>query len=446
MRLLLLIALLVVAPVAADDPPVVRFRLKSNSSVQLRGRIVEFDHTRFVLQEFGRGAKRTLPWSDLAPTDRRRLRIRFGLELGDADRATRFVPAHEIRFKGGFVIEGLLVRVDEDGKHWVKRGGVTLPYPKDRIAKVRETELPETDVYDADEVYARRLLRDQPETADQHLDVAAYLYDIGNFEKARTHYETAAGLKPLVKTTVAPRLALIEEYLADARAAVVFRKAKRRGVLHGDHRGAIAMVEAFTAKNEEFERQGIRLVDEIRERQDARKARLFLRVKHEATDRAIRKYLATRKPSCQDAMAWIKSDLAKLVKSRVRARLDLSDGDYDVLLEKKPTRAAPHWATYKDGTFIISKRRATEANADSWWGRYGDAEAHVPFLKAYAAEQLPELFEVTRVNFTDCTRCGARGFVRKMAFRSTGGPGTNEWNELCPRCKGNKRDRGVAYR
>ena len=73
-------------------------------------------------------------------------------------------------------------------------------------------------------------------------------------------------------------------------------------------------------------------------------------------------------------------------------------------------------------------------------------ETRATWLKAYAAERLPGLFEVVQVRTTPCDRCGGTGQVTKMNFRSTRGPGTNEWQETCPRCNGSREDRAIAYR
>jgi len=435
--------LLLLALAAAAEPQVARFRLKRAPAEYWNGWILEYDHATLLFQRFGEGRKLTLEWSDVVDEDALALRRRFGLELPETEEPGH-VAAHRVHFRSGIRIEGLLVRVDEQRRHWIKRDGVVVPFPGDQVVRVEEIRLYETDVYDPEELYVLRLLDRPPRTADEHVDLASYLYDIGNFERAREHYKMAIEMRGLLRPALEPRLERIRAYLAEAEAAAVFKKAKRRGLLHGDHEGAVALVEEFVARRPDVKREGFRIIEEIEERRRTRMERRFPRYKHRAIDRAIRDYLVKRRPGCEEAMAWVRASLAEATEARVRRRLRLDEDEYRRLLAV-PKRGAPHWATYWSGTFVVGKRtRGRKADPEAWWAAYDDVTKRTTFLKAYAAERIPDLFEVDRVVLRDCERCGGTGQVRKMAFRAPAG--RNEWRETCPRCHGARQDRGVGYR
>jgi hypothetical protein len=68
------------------------------------------------------------------------------------------------------------------------------------------------------------------------------------------------------------------------------------------------------------------------------------------------------------------------------------------------------------------------------------------FLLAYAAERVPELFEIVQIRHEECERCSGRGALEHSSLnRGTRGRG-HEWREACPRCFGAGYDRIVAYR
>ena len=194
------------------------------------------------------------------------------------------------------------------------------------------------------------------------------------------------------------------------------------------------------------------MINEIREKRMAKLQALYHRAKAEAFDRAIRRYLAKKAPTLEEAMRWVVESAPDEVARRVRRRLELDDDEAAMLTETR-AKCAPHWATYKDGTFVISERavrgrptkRTIRGDPEAWWEAFPDVGTRSTFLKAFGAERLPELFEVVQIRHTPCTRCGGTGKVKVLSFRSAV-PGKHEHKQTCPRCFGAREDRGVGYR
>jgi hypothetical protein len=132
--------------------------------------------------------------------------------------------------------------------------------------------------------------------------------------------------------------------------------------------------------------------------------------------------------------------------------MGLSKDEERDLLETRPD-GPPHWAGYWTGSFILSNRAATGSHTDKepvgdkdrWWGLYSDAGPRVNFLRAYAAERLPDLFEVVQVKTPPCERCGGTGRIRHTSVHPIAGGG-HEFTVRCARCYGACQDRVVAFR
>jgi len=357
-----------------------------------------------------------------------------------------------VRFKGGGSVRGVLELVDENERHWIRHDGVVLPYPGERVQAIDEIRMPERKVYTPDELYFRRLERHPPVTPRQHRDLAGRMFDVGNWTRAREHYNLAMRMQPDWRSELTPRIADIEEILEDEGAQIAYRQAKVRAVLFGDYLGAIRSIEDYIALHPAARRRGLLLIREIRDKRMAKLQALYHRAKAEAFDRGIRRYLVRKSPTIEDAMGWVTDSMPAEVTRRVRGRLELDEDEMAMLRESRP-KCAPHWATYKDGTFVISQRairgrptkRTVRGDPGAWWEAFPDVNTRSTFLKAYGAERLPELFEVVQIRHTPCIRCGGQGTVRIFSFRSTRA-GKHEFRQTCPRCFGAKEDRGVGYR
>ena len=450
MQRIMVFVLLLGALGFAAERRLAEFRLQKDATATMRGWIVDFDDQGFRFERFGGGGRMSVPWEDLLPEDARTLRISLGLELSEDERLG-LIDGHEIFFKGGGSVRGLLIEKDADGVHRMRVEGLMLPYPGERIDRVEKVKVREDEAFSPGEVYLRRVERQPPRTALEHRRLADFLYDIGSWEGADKEYRVAMGKDPLLRVRIEPRLGEIREYLRDEAAARTFAKQKSDAVLNGRYRQAISNIRAYIAEHENVRRRGEKLIQEIEEKWLERKTARFHRVKNEEMDRAVRRYLSKFQPDLETAKAWALGELEKTVLEQTARRLRLNGDEMEMLLETKP-RGAPHWATYWSGSFVISKRahlgrstkESVKGDPEKWWATYRHVSTRATWLKAYAAERL-DLFEVVSIKSTDCERCGGHGKVRRMAFMAMKG-GRHEWKETCPRCYGAGIDRGVGYR
>jgi len=443
--------LLILAVLArAGERQVAEFRLVKDQHAVMRGWLLEYDREGFLFERFAGGSRTRIRWDDLVEEDARRMRIAFRLEMTD-DEKKGIIDGQEIEFKGGGSVRGLLEGVDEDGTYRVRTDGLVLPYPGERVDRVRDVKVKEEEVYSPDEIYVRRLERRPPETAAEHLRLANYLFDIGNWEGARDQYELAVEKDPRLRADCADRMAEVHDILQDEAAGAVFAREKSAAVLQGKWREAIDNIRAYTADNPGAARRGERLIGELQDMWLQQKQARFHFAKHEELDRAVRSYLSRTKPDFQAARAWALAQLCDEVKERVQRRLGLSDDEMDMFLASK-AKCALHWASYWTGSFAVSSRvklgkstsRTQRGDPDQWWNTYQDVSVRTSWLKAFVAER-SDLFEVVQVNQEECERCGGSGLVTKWSPTALA-DGRHEWKELCPRCFGAKVDRGIGYR
>jgi len=452
---LLLLAFAVAAqeePQAQPQPVAKSFRLRKDPSVPTRGYVLSWDNEAFDFRFFGTEGQTTrLLWSDLVEEDAKKLRLFFGLERTDDEKAG-LIDGHKLWFKGGGQERGLFMGRTDRGDYRIKVRGFMLRYPAERIDRIEELKVKETEVYDEEEIYVRQLERTPPETGLQHRALADRMFDVGNLIAAREHYKLAVSKDPSLRKELQPRMDDLEDYIADDDARKIIMKSKSRAVLDGDYDEAVAALEAFQKAHPDRARSAGRVIEEIREYQKRKLVSRFYLVKHEELDRAIENYLTKRAPpSMQTAMSYVTGELAQELERRIRTRMNFDADQYRDFLGYA-VESAPHYASYWSGSFVLSTRTkrnqpkgGPKADPDAWWNTYNEVATRSSWLKAYAAERLPETFVVVMVNNRDCERCGGTGQVKKMSMQAVEGVG-HEWMEVCPRCFGACQDRAVGYR
>lgn len=459
MQRTLVFALLIGALATAQDKApqeksAIQFHLKKDPHARMKGWCLEYNDAGFKFEKFGIGTAYLIRWEELVDEDASKLRQRFKLELTHDERLG-LIPGQEMHFKGGGSRRGLLVRHESQKKrYWFRHDGLILPYPEDRVDRFEDIKIKESEVYSEEDVYIRRLQRTLPKTAVEHRLLADYMFDIGNWNKAGAHYRTSIEMEPGGRKDLENRLAEIKDYLEDTAAAGFFRKAKSLANLHGDYDGAIEMIEDYIKHYSGSKRRGFRVIDEIRTRRHQKYVVQFHRLKNKAMDRVIKRYLSSKRPNIQAAMSWATTQMKDDIEARVRGKMNISKDEF-VEFSKAKVKYSPHYATYWSGTFVVSKRakkgtgsaKTIRGDPDKWWFQYADTKTRSTFIKAYAAEHLPDLFEVIQIRTTPCEKCGGKGRVKHMSLRGLKAlNGGHEWWETCPRCFGAREDRSVVYR
>lgn len=448
--------LLLVAMASAgegEEEVAVRIRLKRDPLAPLAGYASAWTDTEFKFRALGPGSSRvTVRWDDLVDEDAQALRVKLKLELTEDERLG-LIPGHRLHFHGGGFDDGLLLKIDEDGRHWLKVRKVVLPYEKDRIERVEEIKVPEVEVYDEDELYTARLQRIPPKSAREHKDLADFMFDAGYFEKAKKHYEEAIAKEPAYASGLAGRLAELRELAEDAEFVAARREAGYRANILNDFDRALAILAKYLETHPERERSVARVVHEIRERRTEKLHQRFQYLKHRALDVQVRRYVErSRDADLQTALSWVTTKLPEEMEEWVRSNMRLTDEEF-ARFRADRSKGSLHFATFGHGSFVFDpkakrgKPSAKEVRGDprSWWLSLTDGSSRTTFLKAYAAEKLPDYFEVVSVRLTPCPACGGVGQVRKTSLTPIGGVG-HEWWEVCRRCYGARDDKAVAFR
>jgi len=438
----LLAALLCIAPLAGaqEEKPeaLVTLHLASAPKDGVRVMVYGADESGMRVRRLAQRRFFRIAWDDVVERDRKRLRLRFRLDLTEQQKRGE-VDGVRLHFEGGGFVDGVLERVDFDGNHWLRRGGSILSYPKDRITGKEPMLLDETEVYGIEELHERLVARYRPKTAGRHVVVAERMMKAGGFEEAAGHLREAIRLRPELRWKMKPELDECEELGRDKALSGAVRRARKLARL--DHRYADA--RALLSRHSKS-RIAIRQLDEIDALEADRLNREFHARKNLLLRRMLDDFLRTRRPGFEEARTWVTTVLGKKLRTRVQEELELGDEQVDEFL-RRGGNGASHWASYHSGSFIVDPA-AKHGDANRWWSIHSDVAKRSAFLRAWAAEKL-ELLETTRVKYRSCESCGGTGRVKHTSVHPlhTLGKG-HEWRELCPRCNGCGRDRIVAYR
>ncbi|MHC4502191.1 MAG: hypothetical protein ACYTFI_02715 [Planctomycetota bacterium] len=178
------------------DGKVVRFALNNR---QIEGVIVDRDEKGFTLRMGGRGSKTEirLRWSDLSPSDARRLRG-GGKTGGPKERPSEgidLVAATRYRLKSGRSLVGAEVKEKSTADEIVLRTSRIREFriPRKSVERTESVTVPETEIYTRDEIYVRKKAELDPrEDASRHFKLAQYMAKIGHRAKAKEHFQRAA--------------------------------------------------------------------------------------------------------------------------------------------------------------------------------------------------------------------------------------------------------------
>ena len=448
-----LLLVLCVAVFAGDKKAAV-FRLKKSPATTVKVWAVEVNEDGMRIEYLGTHKKAFVRWEDLIERDARRLRLKYGLDMSEDERKG-LVPGAEVFFRGGASVIGIVEGKDESKTEiYIRSDGMVLAYPLDRLDRIEQIKVKETEVYDEDEIYAMRLERKPPTNWGDHRRLADHMLEIGNYRKAQEHYQEAIRLNPDLRPKVEPKLAEIKDVLDDEDAYETIRKAKSIANLWGRYADAQAMLEQYAEERPGSRRRIALVLDDIEATRIRKLTVRYHRVKYREADRAIKDYLLRKAPTLEEARSWITGPFRKELVERMERKMRMTKDEMEGLSKTK-AKGALHWTTYGNGSFVLDPRarkgksssKDIRGDPESWWRAYGDVSTRSAWLRAYMAEKLPEIFEVVTVRETPCEKCGGKGQVKHASIRGLQAlGGKHEWNQRCPRCYGSGRDRGIGFK
>jgi len=453
MKTISLLLVLCVTVLAGERQAAV-FRLKKSPGTKVKVWALEVNDDGMRIEFLGTHKKAFVRWADIVDGDAHKLRLKYGLDLSDDERKG-LVPGGEVFFRGGMSVIGIVEGKDIDKNEiYIRSDGMVLAYPLDRLDRIEKIKVKEIDVYDEDEIYAMRLERRPPTNWGDHRRLADHMVEIGNYRKAQEHYLEAIKLNPDLRPKVEPRLAEIKDVLDDEEAYVTIRKAKSIANLWGRYSDATAMLEQYAEERPGSRRRIALVLDEIEVTRVRKVTARYHRVKYREADRAIKDYLLRKAPTLDEARSWISGPFKKELAERLQRRMRMSEEELEAISKTK-AKGALHWTTYGNGSFVLdpkakkgrSSGKQIRGDPEGWWRAYGDVSTRSAWLRAYAAEKLPGIFEVVTVRVTPCAKCGGTGQVKHSSVRGLEAlGGAHEWRQTCPRCFGAGRDRGIGFK
>ena len=157
----------------------------------LWGHIENHTPEHLAFRRLDNGGLARVPWDLLELNQADRLMRKFGyVDLSDDE---IFFDADRLVVGDGEVIGKIVNREGNDIV--VKTAKSLVRVPKLRVSgTVTKVKVPALDVFTAEELYAEKFLRAQPETAAAHLDMARFCERILEFDRAIEHYTEAGGL------------------------------------------------------------------------------------------------------------------------------------------------------------------------------------------------------------------------------------------------------------
>ncbi|MFQ5506902.1 MAG: hypothetical protein ACE5F1_19190 [Planctomycetota bacterium] len=440
------------------------------------------------------GGHLKLTWKDLAAPDARRLREQY--QLIDPNRveqhtlpALRVVWTEEGRRRE---VTGLKVANDGEFLHIrVKSNTYRI-----RIVHLRSVpepvDVPILDVLTPDQIYTRKLSELNPgEDADKHAKLAVYLFDVADYERARTHLVTArklgGGAQP----------ARIEGLLAKAEKMIKHREeARLLGEINtlrnrGQFKEALEKVKEFEQRfpdsplATQFE-NAKRLLEASRES-------FLVKKVTESWVRAIgieATRLAVDKSKSLDAVReFIEGGgFSDAIKQRIAKGRGISPEEVDAYFAQRIERKAYQnvKASYGFGSWLLSKKdlakgaekyfgksksrpkdgeakrkrelkkrvrdfyrkargqggKATkqrEITPDQWWKRTSTSAKRL-WITAYYLEKGGDL-EFVAAALRTCPSCGGLGYHVSISVQGGGQSKTK-----CETCHGTRFQRTVRYR
>ncbi len=159
----------------------------------LHGKILAGQTTEdgLAVQVYDTGGVVVLKWEHVLKSRAKELRIRYGIELEEEE--IIYLDAHELTLTtGGPKPRGLVENVHETtGPVRLRTRRGVREYPRESVAAINPSRIEILLVYSPREAYQLYADEIQPDSSAADFDVGMRAFRLGDFEMAKTHYETA---------------------------------------------------------------------------------------------------------------------------------------------------------------------------------------------------------------------------------------------------------------
>ena len=451
----------------------------------LQVKILSHTESGIQVRNLENGGEIFISWDLLREADRDRLMIQFGLK--EAELEVETIPGVHIVTRDGDEYLGVPVgeltvqNLPEEVKlHW---HGSETTIPRSKIRSIEFKDIPPTEAYKVDQLYAMKIQEVQPAADDleAHWDLSRYCQSIEDYEHAYEHLLKVKEIDSLYRTDyVGNQLERLDVLVRNKLTMEAIRDARMRSRFH-HYSDALERMDQILSV-EDLDPQ-IRAVAEV-EKADMERRRWAYYKKQVRTDyfrymdRLIGKVASDSKIKIQEAQRYVRSKLHKEIVQALADRHSLDPkGEVQKMWDEREVYA-PRMAWYGSGSFVVlgrsknadrirqqmqrqmarqlQEQRSRSGRSgrnrpvtqlkmpkpltkDEWWGQASSGVRSM-WMKAYFAEHGRSLKVVSADRTKPCQQCGASG------AQTTQGPQGESLTIVCTRCQGHGQDKGVAYK
>jgi len=386
-------------------------------------------------------------WDDLSRGSRRELQGQNKKKAEDGFEA-EMAEALEIKLRNGSrPIIGTEVTNKSNNTQLVLRSRWgEMTFKKDKIETCRVVVVPAKMLYSAKDRYWRYIRSTPPKTAKDHLLASIFAEENGLLKEARKHCEKALEKEPGSKDAVQSRLVGLENAQAEKTADLLYAQAQKAAAAKAYplfHKKSDELFARFPASNATTRMAD--LFDKIDQEYDQwlnqRVPYIWrLNMKKVAHD-AARLPDTLLERLCGFARNRMKDEITR------KTATDLEISKQRVEEKMAVRHLSPNRHSYGTSSWLVES--PTSGNTQTWWNK-----ATIAMRKDYLVGICIEAnFQIIRVTYTDCPKCNGSGniipeqdilqFGSKKEKITFGDP---DWEDRCPRCYGQAKDRVIIFK
>ena len=456
----------------------------------LHVKVVSGDETGIQVVRLDNHGKLFIRWELLREEDRKRLRIRFGLEDDDSG-ADLLMDGHRVFVRRGDYYDGLIEERKQDQIVLRRQDGL-MHLRNEAVLRVEERPVSVFEVYTPEELYQQRAEGLAPADDDVvgQLELAKWATKVGLYGKALEHYLKITAADPEYKADfIANQVKRLKVLDRNKELREAIRTAEKAGFAHRYPECLAYFDEILNAPglDQTLRREVEKKKQRFLKRRWKYYSQLIVRDYHRQVSRRIKKMAASKDIHSRDkkkqltitsAMNFVRSQLHKDIIAWLAERYELDPKKEVEEMWKNRKSKIKRSATYGSGTFIVEgkkggrgasgtgaqnralqealdrlRRRQSGGNnqptaapqrqrkpltKDEWWKK-ADSVQRAFFLKAYFAEKSGHM-EVVSTSWRICPTCGGTGYIKILGMQG------GLVKTPCPRSQGLKGDKLVYYR
>lgn len=458
----------------------------------LHVKLVAADERGVTVERLDTAGKLKIRWDLLRETDKKRLRVKFGLEEEETE-ADLVMTGHRVYPRQSDFTDGLVEKEDNEFIYF-RHAGEVRQYRKDALRKApEEREVSVFEVYTPEQLYQKKI-EEVGADADMPalLELAKYASKITMYDKAIEHLTKLKELDADYKADyIANQMKRLEILDKDKETRKVMREADNYGYQKrfddclarykeiAARADVAAEIKAEATKKVAFWEK--RRWDEMSNQVYLGYFRRTRQVMEEMSrDKGIQSQDPKDKFTIDKAMAFLRSEMHKQTIAWLAEKLKLDPKKEVEKMWKERKARTRDPASYGSGTFVVAgvkdvndqagqrqddiaarmremlnrRSRSSQkqnqsdqqtadpapklATKDEWWER-ADSIVRLYWMVAYFAENSGQ-FEITRRSSAPCENCGGSGSVKQLGTQG------NMQRFTCPRCQGNKGDTVLYYK